>query len=110
MRCPKCGRISFDHLETCRKCGTNLKAISEMLGGFHKPNRDLNWFDIIRQGGGAYAPEAAPGLGDIDVSDITQESPEAEEVVELSPEDLKDASNIEELDKAIDNLLEGIDK
>jgi hypothetical protein len=24
MRCPKCGYISFDHLETCRKCNKNI--------------------------------------------------------------------------------------
>ncbi|MGB3212148.1 MAG: hypothetical protein WBB19_15715 [Desulforhopalus sp.] len=33
MRCPKCGFISFDHLETCRKCNKNIEATSNSLYG-----------------------------------------------------------------------------
>lgn len=33
MRCPKCGYISFDHLETCGKCSKDLSAVSATLGG-----------------------------------------------------------------------------
>jgi hypothetical protein len=33
MRCPKCGYISFDHLEKCRKCNKDIEAISEGLFG-----------------------------------------------------------------------------
>ena len=33
MRCPKCGYISFDHLEKCRKCNKDIEAISEGLYG-----------------------------------------------------------------------------
>lgn len=33
MRCPKCGYISFDHLETCLKCKKDIKATSEGLVG-----------------------------------------------------------------------------
>ncbi len=33
MRCPKCGFISFDHLEECLKCKKNIKAISDSLFG-----------------------------------------------------------------------------
>ncbi|MFH0780917.1 MAG: hypothetical protein V2B20_03060 [Pseudomonadota bacterium] len=37
MRCPKCGYISFDHLEQCLKCKKNIKAVSDTLHGtvFH---------------------------------------------------------------------------
>lgn len=37
MRCPKCGFISFDHLEQCLKCKKNIKAVSDTLHGtvFH---------------------------------------------------------------------------
>ncbi len=37
MRCPKCGFISFDHLELCLKCKKNIKAVSDTLHGtvFH---------------------------------------------------------------------------
>ncbi|NOQ47294.1 MAG: hypothetical protein GQ559_11620 [Desulfobulbaceae bacterium] len=33
MRCPKCGYISFDHLEACKKCGKNIGEISSQLDG-----------------------------------------------------------------------------
>jgi hypothetical protein len=33
MRCPKCGYISFDHLEKCVKCNKDIKGISFSLFG-----------------------------------------------------------------------------
>ena len=33
MRCPKCGYISFDHLNVCRKCKKNIATISAGLFG-----------------------------------------------------------------------------
>ena len=33
MRCPKCGYISFDHLEVCLKCKKNISAASAALQG-----------------------------------------------------------------------------
>jgi len=33
MRCPKCGYISFDHLETCLKCKKDIKSVSDVLSG-----------------------------------------------------------------------------
>ncbi len=33
MRCPKCGYISFDHLDECRKCNKNIAAVSGSLYG-----------------------------------------------------------------------------
>jgi len=33
MRCPKCGYITFDHLEICPKCKKNIAKISEELSG-----------------------------------------------------------------------------
>jgi hypothetical protein len=33
MRCPKCGYISFDHLETCTKCRKNIAEASKKLAG-----------------------------------------------------------------------------
>ncbi|MBW2659063.1 MAG: hypothetical protein JRC87_05600 [Deltaproteobacteria bacterium] len=33
MRCPKCGFISFDHLEVCLKCKKDIKAASDALNG-----------------------------------------------------------------------------
>jgi hypothetical protein len=33
MRCPKCGYISFDHLETCTKCGKDISSLIGQLTG-----------------------------------------------------------------------------
>lgn len=33
MRCPKCGYISFDHVEECLKCKKNIKAAAEKING-----------------------------------------------------------------------------
>jgi len=33
MRCPKCGFISFDHLDTCLKCNKDIKSVSENVHG-----------------------------------------------------------------------------
>lgn len=33
MRCPKCGYISFDHVDECLKCKKNIKSASELLQG-----------------------------------------------------------------------------
>jgi len=33
MRCPKCGFISFDHLDFCRKCSKPLGAVAVVLHG-----------------------------------------------------------------------------
>jgi len=33
MRCPKCGYITFDHLETCTKCRKNIAQVSMQLSG-----------------------------------------------------------------------------
>ena len=33
MRCPKCGYITFDHLETCTKCRKNIAKASQQLSG-----------------------------------------------------------------------------
>ena len=33
MRCPKCGYISFDHLENCVKCNKDIKEVSSSLFG-----------------------------------------------------------------------------
>lgn len=33
MRCPKCGFISFDHVEDCLKCGKNISKVSSAVEG-----------------------------------------------------------------------------
>ncbi len=112
MRCPKCGRISFDHLESCRKCGTDLTGLREQLGEFFSPNSSLNWFELLR-GSSVQEheePAEAGGLGSLDVSDLTSPAPAVEEVVDLNPEDLEEAAVSEELDRALDGLMGDLER
>lgn len=32
MRCPKCGYVSFDHLEACKQCGADLQEVGHRRG------------------------------------------------------------------------------
>ncbi|GAB4259450.1 hypothetical protein [Deferrisoma sp.] len=32
MKCPKCGYTSFDHLDECKRCGTDLRDVRTLLG------------------------------------------------------------------------------
>lgn len=31
MKCPHCGYISFDYLDTCKRCGNNLTSVRDLL-------------------------------------------------------------------------------
>ena len=55
MRCPKCGFISFDHLETCKKCHKHLgEIIAEVNGTTYDATVPL-FLNISSTGGGADA-------------------------------------------------------
>jgi len=59
MRCPKCGFISFDSLDLCRKCNKPLGSVSVMLRGsacncqapvflrFFKPTEEMETLDPL---------------------------------------------------------------
>jgi len=42
MKCPKCGYNSFDHLDSCKKCNTDLTPHKEKfnLRGYSSPGQD----------------------------------------------------------------------
>ena len=31
MKCPSCGYISFDYLDTCKRCGNNLTSVRDLV-------------------------------------------------------------------------------
>jgi len=31
MKCPRCGYISFDHLDTCKSCGKNVASARDLV-------------------------------------------------------------------------------
>jgi len=49
MRCPKCGYISFDHLEKCLKCNKDIKATSNSLFGSTYHLQAPNFLQLNRQ-------------------------------------------------------------
>ncbi len=73
MRCPKCGYISFDHLETCLKCNKDISGISSEVEGttfnveaplFLKIQSSTDSYDM-----GEEADEFEDAEGDIDIVD-----------------------------------------
>jgi hypothetical protein len=70
MRCPKCGRISFDYLENCSNCGHDLREVSAGIGGFAKPDSGLIWFSMDSKKDSVETEAEAPLVEKIDSSDL----------------------------------------
>ena len=117
MRCPKCGRISFDYLENCSNCGQDLREIAAGLGGFAKPDPELVWFsedsktDSIGTGAEVLLEEQEAGnpaeLSKIDVSDLVDASDKGTKtgVEEIDSGDLKSVADDESFQQALDQVL-----
>ena len=54
MKCPKCGFNSFDYLDNCKKCGSDLVPFKAKHG-----LRSLLFPEVTRRGAGPVLPEAA---------------------------------------------------
>lgn len=91
MRCPKCGFISFDHLESCKKCKKNISEASAELDGtvFAVPAPvflDLDYKEDKDQSeeleGAAIGEEAFDDAEEsLDLSFADDETEESEEIV-----------------------------
>ncbi len=81
MRCPKCGYISFDHLESCKKCNKNISETSVDLDGTVFAVAAPVFLDL------EYKESA--GLPDEkeDIAILEESSGDGEEVVDLSFEE-----------------------
>ncbi len=73
MRCPKCGYISFDHLEVCLKCSKDVSKVSSLVEGttYHV---EAPSFLRFQTGGGSSVKEETEihfdaGQSDFDVVD-----------------------------------------
>jgi hypothetical protein len=93
MRCPKCGFISFDHLDECLKCKKNIKASTGALGGFVLNVKPPVFLDLQPPPGdeGSEGGALDDDFVDDDL-DILIDEDEPEELAEIS---LDDASEIE---------------
>lgn len=115
MRCSKCGKISFDYLESCTQCGHDLREIRSGLGTLPWPNPELSWFELAKappsspQPAAASLPEAGGGpvgLTPIDVSDLVLEPEEAQESIEeIDLYALKAAAEDEAFQEALTDVL-----
>jgi hypothetical protein len=86
MRCPKCGFITFDHLETCSKCHKDISAISQQLSGTilaAEPPVFLQ-FNVSES-----VPEEVHSVGTVAEDDLVDTE------IDLEAGDLDDSSEIE---------------
>ena len=115
MRCPKCGRISFDYLENCSNCGQDLREISAGLGGFAKPDTELTWFskdsrtDSIKTEAETPLVEQEAGntadISEIDVSDLVNAPGTDIDAKEIDSSDLETVADDEVFQQALDQVL-----
>jgi hypothetical protein len=49
MRCPKCGYISFDHLDQCQKCRTDLSRERIHLNLLNTPANPISLLAIVER-------------------------------------------------------------
>ncbi len=103
MRCTKCGNISWDHLDVCKACGEELRAIKEALGSFPQPEEGFSWFDSVKREVKSPSAEGdmPVDLSKIDVSDLVEEKTPSEIDLEEIDELVEDKELEEVLDKNI---------
>lgn len=98
MQCPKCGYISFDHLEVCVKCKKNIKAMSDSLRGTVFQAKapaflQLHPSQSQEDEGREDVPLARSGLGedyiDDDLEILIEDAPEEESEIEIAEDSLK---------------------
>lgn len=93
MRCPKCGYISFDHLEQCVKCKKNIKAVSDTLAGtvFNVPAPSFLHLDLSNdeemESGVAMSvvPESDDDFIDDDLEILADDGSDGDEEPEVPP-------------------------
>ncbi|MFO8240412.1 MAG: hypothetical protein R6T90_05390 [Dissulfuribacterales bacterium] len=115
MKCPKCGRISFDYLEKCPNCGQDLSEIFAEFGSFAKPDPELSWFSLAPDNNNleteAEAPSVEQGSGKagdisgIDVSDLVNASDTDTDAKEIDSSDLETVADDDGFQQALDQVL-----
>jgi len=81
MRCPKCGYISFDHLESCKKCNKNISEASVDLDGTVFAVAAPVFLDL------EYKESAGLPDEEEDITTLEESLGDGEEVVDLSFEE-----------------------
>jgi hypothetical protein len=115
MRCSKCGRISFDYLESCSNCGQDLRKISAGLGGFTKPDAEFIWFNVNSKADSVKTEPEAPivepeagnsvDLSEINVSDLVDAPGTDIDVKDIDSSDLETVVDDTDFQQALDQVL-----
>ncbi|MBA7626506.1 hypothetical protein ES703_33957 [subsurface metagenome] len=100
MRCPKCGRISFDYLENCLNCGHDLREISAGIGGFAKPDPELIWFSMDSKTDSVETEPESPL-----VEQEAGNSANISEAEKIDSSDLETVADDEVFQRSLDNVL-----
>jgi len=128
MRCTKCGYISFDYLDNCKKCGMSLSSIRAELCPMEKPPSNFFVWEWLGLGIGdskvteipsspGISQEVAPPL-EISLEDQTEEiiitdeavlELEGEEFLELEPS-LKEPEKAVDLSIQLDQIVTPAEK
>jgi hypothetical protein len=115
MRCPKCGRISFDYLENCSNCGQDLREIFAGLGSFVKPDPKLIWLsrnpgtdNIKKEAEALLVEQEAVNTVDnseIDVPDMVDTPGTDTDEKKIDSSDLEAVADDEVFKEALDQVL-----
>jgi len=101
MRCKKCGFISFDWLDNCKKCGKSLSEEKQLIGIFFNDEKEINWFSLD-----SVQPREDNGksvdISNIDVSDIVENDAHSENIIEEN--ELAQIANNEDFQKALEEI------
>jgi hypothetical protein len=105
MRCPKCGFISFDYLDNCKKCGASLAQIRAELCPLEMPPTEFTIWGLL-----------GVGTGDGKAAEPTLlVTPQSEEIpaLEISLEDQTDEIILDDSDVTLElepSLLESAEE
>ncbi len=103
MRCPKCGYISFDHSETCKKCSKNIadanaevngtvcdiQAPSFLKSALEEQEQAEDWREPDEQ------PQSSSWMDDVPLAETAEEEEDTEQLQEI---EMKYALDEEEAD------------
>ena len=107
MRCPKCGYISFDHSESCGKCGKDISSLSTELNGVGYQVKPPSFLNIEYDDEEPEAVEATPVTAESSF-EHEKDTPDAEdEFLELGITDDTEEVAVEEEQDG--ELAEGIE-
>ncbi|RMF83946.1 MAG: hypothetical protein D6736_20315 [Nitrospinota bacterium] len=97
MKCPKCGYVSFEYLDTCQNCHTDLSALKESMGLFAIKPGEIDLAMVLEEEMAVESPAGEEGMEEgRSVPTHTLAAEESLEDLSLSEKDLGSAEEEEE--------------